>query len=94
MGGILASFDYSLLFWVDGITNLLAALLLYITLSPKCNLATEKRLKEKKTEIKNSVYKDKTYLIFIFLIFVFALCFFQFPFSAVYMFENKTLQVF
>ncbi len=77
LGGILASFDYSLLFWVDGITNLAAALLLYITLSPGRNIATEKRVKEKKVEIKNSVYKDKIYLIFIFLIFVFALCFFQ-----------------
>ena len=77
LGGILASFNYSLLFWVDGITNLTAALLLYITLSPKRNTATEKKIKEKKVAVKNSVYKDKIYLIFIFLVFVFALCFFQ-----------------
>ena len=46
MGGIIASFNYGLLFWVDGITNLLAACLLYITLSPKRNKATEVKTKE------------------------------------------------
>jgi predicted MFS family arabinose efflux permease len=76
MGGIIASFDYNLLFWVDGITNLLAALLLYITLSPKRNSATE--VKTKETGIKkSSVYKDRVYLSFIVLVFFFALCFFQ-----------------
>ena len=37
LGGFLASFNYHLLFWVDGLTNLSAALLLYITLSPTRN---------------------------------------------------------
>jgi predicted MFS family arabinose efflux permease len=76
MGGIIASFNYNLLFWVDGITNLLAACLLYITLSPKRNSATEVKTRGK-TVIKNSAYKDRTYLSFIFLVFLFALCFFQ-----------------
>lgn len=76
MGGIIASFDYNLLFWVDGITNLLAAVLLYITLSPKRNSATEVKTREKNV-LKNSAYKDRTYLSFIFLVFFFALCFFQ-----------------
>ena len=76
MGGIIATFNYGLLFWVDGITNLLGAILLYITLSPKRNKATEVKTKEK-SGIKNSVYKDKVYLTFIVLVFLFALCFFQ-----------------
>ena len=76
MGGIIASFNYNLLFWVDGITNLLAACLLYITLSPKRNSATEVKTGGK-TVIKNSAYKDRTYLSFIFLVFLFAVCFFQ-----------------
>ncbi len=76
LGGIIASFNYSLLFWVDGITNLLAACLLYITLSPKRNPATEVKTKEK-TVIKNTAYKDRTYISFIILVFFFALCFFQ-----------------
>ncbi len=76
MGGIIASFNYGLLFWVDGITNLLAACLLYITLSPKRNHATE--VKSKKEYIPTeAAYKDRTYLSFIVLVFLFALCFFQ-----------------
>jgi len=76
MGGIIASFNYNLLFWVDGITNLLAACLLYITLSPKRNPATEVKTREREV-IRNSAYKDRSYLSFIFLVFLFALCFFQ-----------------
>ncbi|MEO8764468.1 MAG: MFS transporter [Ginsengibacter sp.] len=76
LGGVIASFNYNLLFWVDGITNLLAAGLLYITLSPKRNKATEAKRKVKSV-IKNSVYNDRTYLYFVVLVFLFALCFFQ-----------------
>jgi predicted MFS family arabinose efflux permease len=76
LGGVIASFDYNLLFWVDGITNLAAACLLYITLSPARNKATE--VKSSKTPvIKNSVYKDRPYLMFVVLVFFFAICFFQ-----------------
>ena len=93
LGGIIASFNYNLLFWVDGITNLLAACLLYITLSPKRNSATEVK-KKKNTEIKNSAYKDRTYLSFIFLVFLFALCFFQlFTTIPVFFKENFHLSV-
>lgn len=95
LGGIMASINYSLLFWVDGITNLAAAALLYITLSPKRNSATEKKVKEKNGLIKNSVYKDRIYLVFIFLIFIFALCFFQlFTTIPVFFKEKLNLSVF
>ncbi|MDQ6761010.1 MAG: MFS transporter [Bacteroidota bacterium] len=77
LGGILASFNYSLLFWVDGITNLGAALLLYITLSPKRNKDTEKKVRGNKTITTKSVYKDGPYLYFVVLVFLFAICFFQ-----------------
>jgi predicted MFS family arabinose efflux permease len=76
LGGFIASFNYNLLFCVDGFTNLAAALLLYITLSPTRNVETEKR-KMLKGKITQSVYKDKTYLSFVVLVFFFALCFFQ-----------------
>jgi predicted MFS family arabinose efflux permease len=76
LGGILASFNYSLLFWVDGISNLLAAIVLYITLSPKRNPLTEVKKKKVKSA-GNSVYKDKPYIFFVILTFIFALCFFQ-----------------
>jgi len=94
LGGILASFNYNLLFWVDGISNLLAAGLLYITLSPKRNAATEVKVKEKDI-VKISAYKDKSYLTFIVLVFVFALCFFQlFTTIPVFFKENFKLSVF
>lgn len=93
MGGLIASFDYNLLFWVDGITNLLAACLLYITLSPKRNSETEVKTKEKNV-IRNSVYKDRTYLSFVILVFFFALCFFQlFTTIPVFFKENFHLTV-
>lgn len=88
LGGILASFNYNLLFWVDGISNLLAAGLLYITLSPKRNAATEVKVKEKGI-VKISVYKDKSYLTFIVLVFVFALCFFQLFITIPVFFKNN-----
>lgn len=77
MGGILASVNYSLLFWVDGITNLAAAFLLYLTLSPKRNKETEKKVRGGKAMAENSAYKDRTYLYFVVLVFLFAICFFQ-----------------
>lgn len=77
LGGILASFNYSLLFWVDGITNLGAAFLLYITLSPKRNKDTEKKVRGDKPLAANSAYKDRAYLYFVALVFLFAICFFQ-----------------
>ena len=93
LGGILASYNYNLLFWVDGITNLLAAGLLYITLSPKRNPATEVKTKQKE-EIRKSAYKDRTYISFIILVFFFALCFFQlFTTIPVFFKENFHLNV-
>ncbi|MES2266760.1 MAG: MFS transporter [Bacteroidota bacterium] len=76
LGGYLASINYHLLFWVDGCTNILAALML-LKLMPRAAI--------KKSEVKpiatgpvSSAYKDTTYLWFIFLSTVFGLCFFQF----------------
>jgi predicted MFS family arabinose efflux permease len=76
LGGLIASFNYELLFWVDGITNLSGAALLYFVLAPSRNLATPKKVKEEKV-IGRTAYQDHNYLIFIFLLFLFAMCFFQ-----------------
>ncbi len=76
IGGILASYNYGLLFWVDGFTNLSAALLLYVVLAPSRNVATEVKM-ERPVNKNKSAYKDKTYLFFIVLVFLFAMCFFQ-----------------
>lgn len=76
LGGIIASYHYELLFWVDGLTNIGAAVLLYFVLAPSKNTATI----TKKTAIVakvNSAYKDHTYLFFIGIKILFAICFFQ-----------------
>lgn len=76
LGGIIASHDYQLLFWVDGITNITAAILLYSVLAPSKNNATLQAIEKKATAAK-SVYKDHVYLFFVFLQVLFAICFFQ-----------------
>jgi len=95
MGGIIASFNYNLLFWVDGVTNLLAACLLYITLSPNRNKATEARSDvSRENKSMNSAYRDRAYLVFVLLVFLFALCFFQlFTTIPVFFKENFHLSV-
>ncbi|MDQ6757747.1 MAG: MFS transporter [Bacteroidota bacterium] len=76
IGGIIASYNYGLLFWVDGITNLCGAALLYFVLAPSRNVATEVKIKKEKI-IGKTAYQDSNYLIFIVLLFLFAMCFFQ-----------------
>jgi predicted MFS family arabinose efflux permease len=76
LGGFLASYNYHLLFWVDGGTNLFAAVLL-LTLMPRSKVA--KTIKKRDTTvISSSAYNDKVYLIFIVLSALFGMCFFQF----------------
>jgi predicted MFS family arabinose efflux permease len=75
VGGFIASYNYELLFWVDGVTNICAALVMLFFVRPVQTLAVPH-----KTEVINksaSAYSDKTYLWFIFLITLFAICFFQ-----------------
>lgn len=76
LGGLLASINYHLLFWVDGCTNILAALLL-LKLMPRA------KIKKTVTSVSKiiasaSAYRDGLYLIFILLSTLFATCFFQF----------------
>jgi predicted MFS family arabinose efflux permease len=76
LGGFLASINYHLLFWVDGCTNIVAALLL-LWLMPRSAI-TKTIEKLDKAVIKISAYKDKVYLLFIVLSTLFGICFFQF----------------
>jgi len=74
LGGFLAKINYELLFWVDGATNIGAAILMWLCLKPvnyKPLPATETKV------VTQSAYNDKTYLVFIMLTIVFASCFFQ-----------------
>lgn len=76
LGGFLASINYHLLFWVDGCTNILAAIVL-LKLVPR-----PQRIKAMKDAVVNkitqSAYRDKVYVTFIVLITFFNICFFQF----------------
>jgi predicted MFS family arabinose efflux permease len=76
IGGILASINYHLLFWVDGGTNLLAVLLLRYYLSPANNTATQQK-KHANVKARRSAYNDHEYLFFILFTILFAACFFQ-----------------
>ncbi|WP_183560495.1 MDR family MFS transporter [Mucilaginibacter sp. SP1R1] len=76
LGGLLASFNYHLLFWVDGCTNIFAALLL-LKLMPRSRII--KTVKAVSSDmISSSAYRDGVYLVFILLSTLFATCFFQF----------------
>ena len=76
LGGIIASFNYHLLFWIDGLTNIIAAVMLYYLLEP-----SDKSVRETVSAIqpleKTSPLKDKKFTIFIGLAILYALCFYQ-----------------
>lgn len=76
MGGFIAGYNYELLFWVDGITNLCAAVLMWFLLPPsKTN--SEKPVLQQAPDPAHSAYKDKLFLGFLVLTTLFAICFFQ-----------------
>lgn len=75
IGGLVAAYNYEWLFWIDGATNLLAAVLMFTFLRP----AKLHKLQPQQEEAGHggSAYSDKTYLLFIAYSTVFAMCFFQ-----------------
>lgn len=76
LGGFLAAINYHLLFWVDGGTNILAAIFLLI-LMPKSGIVKSYK-KANIPEIRISPYRDKTYLLFIGFGLLFFICFYEF----------------
>lgn len=75
IGGIIAHYNYELLFWVDGITNIVAAILMWIFMArPNQKPVPHPEAHIKKKE---SVLNDKGYLWFTVLASLFACCFFQ-----------------
>lgn len=91
IGGILASINFHLLFWVDGGTNLLAVLLLRFFLTPSA-YAAGKRMQRTAGETAVSPYRDRIYLFFIVCTILFAACFFQL-FSILPVYYKKTLHL-
>lgn len=76
IGGILASISYDLLFWVDGATCIVAALMIRFLLHP-AKLVKPMPHVNKVSVPGDSPYRDKLYLVFIFLTMANAVCFFQ-----------------
>jgi predicted MFS family arabinose efflux permease len=75
MGGVLASLNYELLFWVDGFTNIAAALLMWFFLKPVAYKPPPQTTAEKADAV--PAYRDKAFMLFIGATVLFASCFFQ-----------------
>jgi predicted MFS family arabinose efflux permease len=76
IGGLLASINYHLLFWVDGLTCIIASLFLYFLFSESRTDVPHKKALQEKTKT-SSAYKDGIFLFGMFCIFLVGLCFFQ-----------------
>lgn len=75
IGGVLAKFSYELLFWVDGFTNIAAALLMWLCIRPIDHKAHREHHDPVNPAV--SAYRDKTFLLFILVTTLFGCCFFQ-----------------
>ncbi|MCU0360070.1 MAG: MFS transporter [Bacteroidia bacterium] len=76
LGGFVAAFDYELLFWIDGLTNVFAAVLFYV-LFRNTGVKTKTMSLEEVSEKPRSAYRDNYYLVFLVLVSLFAMGFFQ-----------------
>ena len=92
LGGFIISKNYHLLFWIDGMTNILGAFLLWMFLAPSKNKATHKKDEYHFKEKQNSVYTDNYYLVFIVLTMIYSYCFFQL-FSTIPVFFKRELHL-
>jgi predicted MFS family arabinose efflux permease len=75
IGGVLAGISYRLLFWADGITAILASLLLFLFLHGK-----EKTPSREHKEMSPSAvpaYRDKAFMTAMFFLMLIGFCFFQ-----------------
>ena len=85
LGGlIIAILNYQGLFWVDGITCIVAAILLLVKLNPK----KAKVLDVVKNTSPKSAYRDKPYLVFILAMALFGFAFVQY-FSTIPIYYNE-----
>ncbi|HUR65239.1 MAG TPA: MFS transporter [Chitinophagaceae bacterium] len=75
LGGYLASINYELLFWVDGFTNISAALLMWALLRPVAFKPVT--IPVAGTAPVLPAHKDKNFLRFVIVTIFFAACFFQ-----------------
>jgi predicted MFS family arabinose efflux permease len=74
-GGALAEINYELLFWVDGFSNIGAALLMWFFIRPVSNV--QRKAAETDSRPALPAHKDKQFILFIIVTGFFACCFFQ-----------------
>lgn len=74
IGGFVAHHSYELLFWIDGITNILSAILLWFLL-PSQQMAREES--ETVNENTTEILKDKSFVYFLLISIIFLCCFVQ-----------------
>ena len=74
-GGFIARFNYELLFWIDGATNIIAALLRWIFLKP-VHYKPSQQVQAGSLPARPA-YRDKNFVFFILITMLFASCFFQ-----------------
>ncbi len=78
LGGILAEIDYHWLFWGDGITCIVAAILLRIFVQPpKHNTSTHLASSTQQPKASQSAFRDRLFLFFMGLVVLYAIPFFQ-----------------
>jgi len=76
IGGVLASINYHFLFWADGLTCIIASILLYVIFSGVKRTTILKTANAEKMK-SSSAYRDKTFLLAMFCVFLVGMCFFQ-----------------
>ena len=76
-GIIIISSGYDLLFWIDGLTCILAILFFRLLIKEKKSTATEPNEESKLERQSTSVFKDKPYWIFLSISFLMGMIFFQ-----------------
>ncbi|GAA4462596.1 MFS transporter [Nibrella saemangeumensis] len=77
IGGYLASIDYSLLFWVDGLTCIVAALVLRVMLPVPAGKPVEAHESGAVAAPVRSPYQDRFFMAFLVFTTLFAMAFFQ-----------------
>ena len=77
IGGFLATRDYKLLFWADGLTNIGAAVLVLTFLRGTRKQKSDSQVIKPEIDLKDSPYRDRKYLIFLLLTTLYAIAFFQ-----------------
>jgi predicted MFS family arabinose efflux permease len=75
IGGFLAHHSYELLFWVDGVTNMLAGVMLWYLLPDKYSIKKSERTEKEVPKV--SVLSDRVFVYFILISVIFLSCFVQ-----------------